>query len=92
MEKITENKEKNRFETEVDGKIAIIEYNRKKDKIYLIHTEVPPEMEGKGIASSLVKQVLQQIKDEGLYVIPRCPFIAAYIKRHPEWNEIVAND
>ncbi len=92
MEKITENKEKNRFETEVDGKIAIIEYNRKKDKINLIHTEVPPEMEGKGIASSLVKQVLQQIKDEGLYVIPRCPFIAAYIKRHPEWNEIVAND
>lgn len=58
--------------------------------MYLTHTEVPNEFEGKGIASKMVKQVLQKIKDEGLKLVPLCPFIASYIKRHPEWKEILA--
>jgi len=87
---VTENKEKKRFETEVEGRIALIEYIRAQNKIYLTHTEVPKELEGKGIASSLVKQVLQQIKEEGLELVPLCPFVAAYIKRHPEWKVMLA--
>jgi predicted GNAT family acetyltransferase len=88
--KVIENKEKKRFETEVEGRLALIEYIRAENKVYLTHTEVPKELEGKGIASSLVKQVLQQIKDEGLELVPLCPFVAAYLKRHPEWKEILA--
>lgn len=88
--KIRENIEKKRFETEVENKIALIEYIRAEDKMYLTHTEVPKELEGKGIASSMAKQVLQQIKDENLKLVPLCPFIASYIRRHPEWKEILA--
>lgn len=74
----------------VEGKTALIEYIRAENKMYLTHTEVPKELEGKGVASSMAKQVLQQIKDEGLFLVPLCPFIAAYLKRHPEWKEILA--
>jgi predicted GNAT family acetyltransferase len=88
--KIKENKEKKRFEAEVENKLALIEYIRAEDKMYLTHTEVPSELEGKGIASSMAKQVLQQIKDEDLKLVPLCPFIASYVKRHPEWKEILA--
>ena len=88
--KIRENIEKKRFETEVENKIALIEYIRAEDKMYLTHTEVPKALEGKGIASSMTKQVLQQIKDENLKLVPLCPFIASYIRRHPEWKEILA--
>ena len=87
---VSENKEKKRFEVLIDDKIAMIEYIRAQNKVYLTHTEVPTELEGKGIASSMVKQVLQQIKDEGLELVPLCPFVAAYLKRHPEWKEILA--
>lgn len=88
--KISENKDRKRFEMVVEGKTALIEYIRAENKMYLTHTEVPKELEGKGVASSMAKQVLQQIKDEGLYLVPLCPFIAAYLKRHPEWKEILA--
>ncbi len=88
--KIKENKEKKRFEAEVENKLALIEYIRAEDKMYLTHTEVSSELEGKGIASSMAKQVLQQIKDENLKLVPLCPFIASYVKRHPEWKEILA--
>ncbi len=87
---IKENIEKKRFEAEVENSLALIEYIRAEDKMYLTHTEVPTELEGKGIASSMAKQVLQQIKDEHLKLVPLCPFIASYIKRHPEWKEILA--
>lgn len=88
--KIKENTEKKRFEAEVENRIALIEYIRAEDKMYLTHTEVPTELEGKGIASSMARQVLQRIKDENLKLVPLCPFIASYIKRHPEWKEILA--
>jgi predicted GNAT family acetyltransferase len=88
--KISENKEKKRFEAMVDGATAVIEYIRAEDKMYLTHTEVPKQLEGKGVASAMAKQVLEQIKVEGLQLVPLCPFIAAYLKRHPEWKEILA--
>ncbi|MCW9038825.1 GNAT family N-acetyltransferase [Altibacter sp.] len=87
---ITENKEKKRFETTVEGKTGVIEYIRAQDKMYLTHTEVPDALEGKGIASSMAKYALEQIKDEGLKLVPLCPFIASYVKRHPEYKTLLA--
>ncbi|MCY1382812.1 GCN5-related N-acetyl-transferase [compost metagenome] len=52
-----------------------------------MHTIVPPELEGKGIASTLAKYVLEYAKDNTLKVKPYCPFINAYIDRHPEYQE-----
>lgn len=87
---LSENKEKKRFEANIEGKTAIIEYIRTKDKMYLTHTEVPKELEGKGIASEMVKEVLKQIEEEGLKLVPLCPFVAGYIKRHPEYKTLLA--
>jgi predicted GNAT family acetyltransferase len=86
---LIENTEAKQYEYHIQGVIAKIEYIRAKDKIYLTHTEVPKELEGQGVASSLVKDVLNDIEKKGLTLIPMCPFVASYIKRHPEWKKLV---
>lgn len=87
---IQENKGQRQFETTVDGHPARIEYIRQPDKIFLTHTEVHPALEGKGIGSQLIKQVLEQVEAENLKLIPLCPFVAAYLQRHPEWQRLLA--
>ena len=86
---IINNKEKKQYEYRVDNKLAKIEYIIAKDTIYLTHTEVPVELEGKGIGSGLVLAVLEDIKLNGWTLVPLCPFVAAYLKRHQEWRELV---
>ena len=83
MPEITDNKAKNRFEMHVEGRIAFIVYRRQPASIVLLHAEVPPELEGRGIGSRLVKATLESIRAEGLTVVPRCPFIAAFIHKNP---------
>ena len=87
--KLVDNAESEQYEFHIDGRIAKIEYKRKGDKIYLIHTEVPKELGGRGIASALAKQVLEDIEKNGLVLVPRCPFVVSYIKRHPEWKKLL---
>jgi hypothetical protein len=86
------NETNHQYEFHVDGFIAKIEYIRSGNKMYLTHTEVPGELEGQGIASALVKKVLEDIQHKGLEIVPLCPFIDKYIKRHPEWEFIVFKD
>lgn len=87
---IKENADKKRFETEVNGHLAFIEYIRTQDSIYLTHTEVAKELEGQGIAKKLVEMVLNIIESEGKKLVPLCPYVAAYLKRHPDWKRILA--
>lgn len=87
--KIKDNKTKKQYELEIDNHIARIEYIIAQDKIYLTHTEVPPSLEGKGIGFNIIKQALEDIKERELTLIPLCPFVALYIKRHPEWKKLV---
>ncbi|MEQ8218801.1 MAG: GNAT family N-acetyltransferase [Arenibacter sp.] len=87
--KLIDNTEGKQYEYHIDGVIAKIEYIRAKDKIYLTHTEVPKELEGQGVASALVKDVLKDIEKKELTLIPMCPFVASYIKRHPDWKKLV---
>jgi uncharacterized protein len=83
---------KQQFAADVDGKKAFIDYKKQNDgTLNLLHTEVPPEFEGKGIGSQLVKQTLEQIKAEGAKIIPSCRFVAAYIKRHKEYESLIAD-
>ena len=87
---LIDNEARKQYEIHVDNYIPRIEYIKAKgDKIYLTHTEVPPQLEGKGIGNALVKQVLEDIKIKGLTLMPLCPFVAMYIKRHPEWKSLV---
>ena len=87
--KLIDNTESKQYEYHIDGVIAKIEYINAKEKIYLTHTEVPKELEGQGVASALVKDVLNDIEKKELTLIPMCPFVASYIKRHPDWKKLV---
>lgn len=82
---IINNTENNRFELSLDnGDKAFVEYSLREDKIAFLHTEVPEAYEGKGIAAALAKYVLEYAKSNHLRVIPICPYIKAYIQRHPD--------
>ncbi len=85
------NEDGSQYEFHIEGRVAKIEYIRKQPKIYLTHTEVPSSLEKQGIGSQLVLKVLEELKVKKLAIVPLCPFVAAYIKKHPEWIEIVDN-
>lgn len=87
---VTDNAAEGRYEMGVGGKTAVVGYNRKDGILYLTHTEVPEELEGQGIGSKLVKHVLDKARSDGEKVAPWCPFVRAYIDRHPEYEDLVA--
>jgi predicted GNAT family acetyltransferase len=81
-----------RYEARVDGHIAVITYERAPGQITFIHTVTPPALAGHSIADKMARTVLEEARAAGLAVIPRCPFIAAYIRRHPEYLDLVPPD
>jgi len=90
MYTVTNNTGAHRFEVEVEGELAVLEYAETSTAVQLRHTEVPPALGGRGVGSALAVAGLEYAKQQGKHVIPTCPFVAAYIERHPEWNPIVA--
>lgn len=90
MADVIDNPGKSRFELAVGGALAIAEYRIEDGKVVLIHTEVPEELSGQGIGSKLAKGVFEAIRASGRKVVPRCPFMAAYLERHPEYADLVA--
>lgn len=87
--KLIDNKENNRYEFQIDGKIAEIDYIKSDGEIYFVHTEVPASLGGKGVGSQLAEKALEDVDRQELRLVPLCPFIAGYIKKHPEWKRIV---
>ena len=87
---VVDNRAKDRFELEVDGHRAVAIYRREKGVITFTHTLVPPELEGRGIGSRLIEAALAQVRQEGLKVVPQCPFVRAYIDKHPEAQDLLA--
>ena len=85
---LKDNTEARQYEVSVEEQIARIEYIKAQDKIYLTHTEVPLSLEGKGIGSKIVEMALKDVARQDLTLIPLCPFVAGYIKDHPEWKKI----
>jgi predicted GNAT family acetyltransferase len=87
---IHDNSEQHRFEADLgEGSVAIAEYRLRGDKILFTHTEVPPAHEGRGIGSALIRFALSSARGRGLKVIPICPFVAAYIKKHGEEQDLL---
>ncbi len=84
-----DNEDRNRFELDVDGTIAFVAYRKAPGTITLVHTEVPPELGGKGIGSALVKGALDQVRAEGLKVVAECPFVKGWIEKHPDYGNLL---
>src|SRR5206468_244463 len=85
--RIVDNPDQGRYEAVLGDDLAgIVTYRRRPGHVVFLHTEVLPAFEGRGIGSRLAAGVLDDARARGLAVIPRCPFIAAYIRRHPEYG------
>jgi len=87
---VLDNADRHRFEVDLgNGAIAVAEYTLRKGKILFTHTKVPPEHQGKGIGTILVRFALAAARARGLKVVPICPFFAIYIKGHPEEQDLL---
>ena len=89
---IENNESAQRWEARVDQQLAVAEYRLRGTTIFFIHTEVPHALEGQGIASRLIQAALEDARTRHLAVIPFCPFVAGYIRRHPDYKAIVHPD
>ncbi len=89
---VRNNAAANRFEIEVEGGLAVSNYIIRGHTIYFVHTEVPPSLEGQGIGNTLARASLDYARANNLRVVPQCPFIAAFINRHEEYQNLVDAD
>ena len=87
---VTHNVADSRFEVRVQDQIAECVYQSNGPVVALVHTGVPHALEGKGIAAALVKAALAWARDESLVVQPRCSYVATYMQRHPETQDLLA--
>ena len=78
-----------RFELDADGHTAVAYYTLSPGVITFTHTEVPPALEVHGIGSALVRGALDAARAQGLKVVAKCPFVSAYIAKHPEFADLV---
>jgi len=86
---VSHNERASRFETTVDGQLARCDYRLHESVMLLVHTEVPPPLEGRGIGASLVRAAFEHAAAAGLRVRPRCSFVAAHVARHPELHHLL---
>jgi predicted GNAT family acetyltransferase len=88
-DQVKDNPAEHRFELDVGGHLAGAYYRREPGVITFIHTEVPPALGGQGIGSKLVRGALELVRKEGVRVVATCPFVAAYMGKHPEYNDLL---
>ena len=90
---VRDNPDELRYELLVDDDVVgEIRYRLAPDAIALVHTEVSPSLEGKGFGARLVAGALDDIRSRGLHVVPICPFVRGYIRRHPDYGDLVVRD
>ncbi|SDL22759.1 GNAT family N-acetyltransferase [Siphonobacter aquaeclarae] len=83
------NTDLRQFEMPVGSELARITYKQTPHRIYLLHTEVSEGLKGKGAATAIIEKTLRYIEDRQLKLVPICPMVVSYLKRHPEWNRVV---
>jgi predicted GNAT family acetyltransferase len=89
MSDVINNKAHQRYELAVEGHLAATYYKVEDGVITFIHTEVPPELGGKGVGSRLIKGALDQVRADGLKVVAQCPFVKAYIEKHADYQDLL---
>jgi predicted GNAT family acetyltransferase len=88
-EQVTNNKSEQRYELAIDGEVAIAAYETRGETIVFTHTEVPSALEGHGIGSRLIKGALADVRAQGQHIVADCSFVAAYLDRHPDEQDLV---
>ncbi len=86
---VVNNEAAHRFEAKLGDEVAFTEYRLRNGVMILPHTVVPEAFAGKGVGGQLAVAALSYAREQGLEVVPTCPFIAGYITKHPEWHDIV---
>ena len=87
---VENNPQASRFEATLDGQlVAVAQYERTGNQIIFTHTIVAEAAEGYGVGGKLVKFALDQARAEALVVVPQCPFVQSYLRRHPEYGDLV---
>jgi predicted GNAT family acetyltransferase len=89
---VTDNQAQSRFELDTDGHVAELVYRRNGKRLVLIHTDVPAELEGRGIGGRLVAAAIGRAAREGLTVVPLCPFARSWLERHADESAKVTID
>ena len=79
----------NRFQTVLEGQTAALDYTRNGSWVVMTHVGVPPPIEGRGVASVLTKAALDWARTEQLGVVAQCPYVAAWIRRHPDYLDLL---
>ena len=87
---VRDNKTLHRFEIDADGKTAFVTYGIVNDVLIFLHEKVPEQVAGHGVGSALAKGALDLVRGYGLKMISRCPFMAAYVRKHPEVHDLLA--
>lgn len=86
---INHNEQAQRFETTIDGHTGYISYQERSDVLVYDHTIVPQALGGQGVGSALVKHALDYARDHDKKVVPQCSFVASYIDKHPDYQDLV---
>ena len=88
---VTHNEPEHRFETMVGGQLSVCEYEMRGAQMEFTHTFVPSELRGRGIAEKLVRVALAAAREKGRVVVPSCSYVDAYIRRHAEYQPLLAS-
>jgi uncharacterized protein len=89
-ENFRDNEARERFELDVEGHTAFVAYRKSPGAIMLVHTEVPPELGGKGVGSKLARATLDAVRAQARKLTVECEFIQSFMGKHPEYNDLLA--
>lgn len=88
--KVENEPAESRYGARVDGRLAgYVTYRHAGERLALLHTEVDPDFEGEGVGGALISAVLDEARERGVEVLPFCPFVNSYLRRHPEYVDLV---
>lgn len=88
--RIADNTERTRFEAHLGAELAgFTDYHAQPGLVTLLHTEIDPAFAGQGIGSRFVAGILDDVRSRGLHVLPICPFVRAFLQKHPEYEDLV---
>ena len=90
--KVLNNEAEQRFEAHLNGQLAYLSYQRFPDRFVIVHTEVPPAVQHKGVGGKIMATALDYARDAHLRVIPLCPYVTSFVREHPEYHNLLSTE